>query len=165
MDDRGILLVGTDAASVAFALTMLSRRYVRYPALTATDGGSADHERASQQHLAELRSWAQVVVEYRRGAATYVYDHERLTRIREGGRLPVAVTDEPRVVDALLRESDDWTAVLMWCPDATRPSSPRRPWLRRLRRFSLVLRTDRVAPSTAARMIHTAEQMHTVTDS
>lgn len=46
-------------------------------------------------------------------AATYVYDHERFTRIREGGRLPVAVTDEPRVVDALLRESDGWTAVLM----------------------------------------------------
>lgn len=160
MERGGILVVGaSEAATVVFSLTTLGRRYVRCPALTAEDGGPYDHERVSARHLADLRAWAQVVVEFRRGAASFVHDHERLSRIRDAGQLPVVATDEPQVVDALLRESPDWTAVLLWRPDPA-GRGPDKAWLRMLHRFPLVVRADRVAGPVVARMVHLAVQMH-----
>ncbi|MBW0118831.1 hypothetical protein [Pseudonocardia abyssalis] len=116
VEARGVLLVGSVAADLrtaAFGLTTLARRYARCPALTDGPGEGADSERVTTGHLEDLRSWAQVLVEYRRGRTRFVLDHVRLTAAREAGQLPVVATDEPRVVDALRRESPDWFVVLL----------------------------------------------------
>ena len=152
---QGVLLAGPDPVplgTAAFALCSTSRRYVRWAALTTGDGEGT--ERTTERHLAELRSWAQVLVEHRRDGAAVVFDHERLRRIRDAGRVPVAVTDEPRVVDALLGEAPDWFAVL------GAPSALRRPWARLADRFAVVVRLDRVSPVSVAHLVHHAAETH-----
>lgn len=119
MGAGGVLLVGSVAADLrtaAFGLTSLSRRYARWPALTAGPGEGVDAERVTAAHLDDLRSWAQVVVEYRRGGTRFLHDRLRPAAAREAGQLPVVATDERRVVDALLRESPEWFVVLLRGP-------------------------------------------------
>ena len=70
----------------------------------------------------------------------------------------MVVTDEPRVVEALFRESPDWTAALLWRPDPA-GRGPNRAWLRMLHRFPLVVRSDLVTAPVVARMLHLAVQM------
>lgn len=114
-----MLLVGSvpsDLRTAAFGLTTLGRRYARWPALTAGPDEGVDAERVAAAHLDDLRSWAQVVGEYRRGRTRYLYDRLRPAAVREAGRLPVVATDEPRVVDVLRRESPDWFVVLLRGP-------------------------------------------------
>lgn len=145
---RGVLLAGPDAgasAGVAFALTTLARDYVHLPALSSGEADGA--ERATDRHLDELRAWAQVVVEYRRGGVRFVVDHERLRRAREAGRVPVVTTDEPRVLDALLAESPGWLPVLV-CP----APSPR-PWSSLVDRFAVTARLDRVPTMSVASLV------------
>jgi hypothetical protein len=116
VETGGVLLVGSVAADLrtaAFGLTSLGRRYARWPALTAGPGEGVDADRVTATHLDDLRSWAQVVVEYRRGGTRFLYDRIRPAAVREAGQLPVVATDEPRVVDALRRESPDWFVVLL----------------------------------------------------
>ena len=150
-----MLLAGPDPVplgTAAFALCSTSRRYVRWAALST--GGGEGTERTTERHLAELRSWAQVLVEHRRDGAAVVFDNERLWRIRDAGRVPVAVTDEPRVVDALLGEAPDWFAVL------AAPSALRRPWARLADRFAVVVRLARMSRVWVAHLVYNAAETH-----
>jgi hypothetical protein len=149
----GVLLAGPDtgpATSVALTLTTLARDYVLHPALTTGPADGIALERVTARRLAELRSWAQIVVEYRRGDAVVAHDHERLHRVRDVGRVPVVVTDEPRVLEALLAESPGWLAVLI-CAGV-----PGRPWSRLRDRVAVVARTDLVPTDAVAHLVDRA---------
>jgi hypothetical protein len=186
----GIILAGPPASgkrTVAFALTSLRRSYAHVPALTAARHFVIDAEQTSQKHLDELRSWAQLFHEFSVERAQYVYDRERLERLRVQGRIPVVCVEDVDALPAFERESDDWLAVLLWCPrgraenrltrgrpPAEQPATVPRSWTRRwerslkglhrgAQRFTVTLRSDRLDAVEAARIVHLAAQASTLT--
>lgn len=148
------------------------------PALTtAAPAPLVDAEQMTRAHLDELRAWAQIVHEFHVDVTTYVYERERLDRLRGQGRIPIVCVDDIDAVPAFERESGGWLAVLLWCPrdealqrlDRRRSDVPRRPWrrrwersskglLREARRFTLTLRSDHLDAVEAARIVHLAAQ-------
>ena len=179
---RGVILAGPPASgrrTVAFALTSLRRSYAHYPALTTERQALVDAARTTQSQLDELRSWAQLFVEFTCEGISYAYDHQRLNKLREQGRIPVACVDDIDVLRAFEQEADDWLQVLLWCPrqeaerrlastpDVHRTSAPAglRRWdrstkrlLREPLRFPLSIRTDRMDPVHVAQIVHLAAQ-------
>ncbi|WP_232660556.1 hypothetical protein [Pseudonocardia sp. TRM90224] len=176
---RGILLAGPPASgkrTVTFALTSLRRSYAPFPALTVGSDTRVAAERTTQRHLDELKAWAQVFHEFTSDGARYVYDRERLNRIREQGRIPVACVDDIDVLRAFEREADDWLQVLLWCPReeaerrlAATGVAPDRAAVRRwdrsekgllgdVRRFTVSIRTDRLNAVQVAQLVHHAAQ-------
>jgi hypothetical protein len=167
----GIALVGAPGSgkrSTTFALTTLSRRYARYPGLTTARAAPLDHQPAAERHLAEMRAWAQVVLEVVRDGAVLVYERERLDKIREAGQLPVVTVDAVSSVDALDRESPGWLHVHLWRPRAVAlrraGASPRefdrvtKELTRARERFAVSIDTDAVPVPAAAQLVHVLAQ-------
>ena len=180
---RGVVLAGAPGCgkrTVAFALTSLRPTYAPFPALTAAPSAGLGAESTTGRHLADLRAWAQVFHEFDHAGDRYVHDHERLRTIRERGCVPVAWVEDVAALTAFDRESDDWLAVLLWCPrdeversltqgDLSRRWTAdrafRRSWdrahrrlLGNLQRFTLTIRTDRLDAVDTARLVHLAVQ-------
>jgi hypothetical protein len=179
---RGVVLAGPPASgrrTTAFALTSLRRSYAHYPALTPARQALVDAAQATRRQLDELRSWAQLFAESTCDGVGYAYDRERLNKLRDQGRIPVACVDDVDVLRAFEQEADDWLPVLLWCPreEAERRladardvhATPVSAWLRRwdrstkklLReplRFPLSIRTDRMDPVHVAQIVHLAAQ-------
>lgn len=181
----GIVLAGPRASgkrTVAFALTSLRRSYASFPALTVVARSPVDAEQTTQRHLDELRDWAQVFHRFTTDGAAYVYDRERLAKLRKQGRVPVACVDDIATVEAFEREAGDWLYVLLWCPrdeaqrrlaagwsaDGGRPT-PESGWVRQWeksskvllkdpRRFTLAIRSDHLDAVQIAQIIHLAAQ-------
>lgn len=164
-DWAGIVLAGPPGAgkrTTVFALETLSRRYVRFPALTTARHSPLDVTPASAAHIAELRAWAQVFHEVTRDGAAHVHDRVRLDHIREAGGLPVVTVDAPASLDAF----PNWLPVLLRCPPDTprmRERAAQKGWARTDRdlvraadRFALTIRTDLLPVGTVAQLVHRA---------
>jgi hypothetical protein len=101
---------------VAFALTSLRRSYAPFPALTVAHRSPIAAEQTTQRHLDELKAWAQVFHGFTSDGISYAYDRERLNKLRDQGRIPVACVDDADALRAFEREADDWLQILLWCP-------------------------------------------------
>lgn len=187
----GVLLAGPPASgkrTAAFSLTTLRRCYAHVPALSIDPHRSVDGEKATQRHLDELGSWAQIFHSATVGGVQYSYDRERLVRLREQGRLPIVCVEDAHALAAFEAESAGWLPVVLWCPrdeaekrltrgrqvgepvyDADRSWSRR--WERSTKslfadpgRFTLSLRSDRLNSVEIARIIHLAVQAGSAED-
>ncbi len=183
----GILLAGPPASgkrTVALALSSLRRGYAHVSALTTATQPVLSAVPTSQRYLDDLSSWAQLFYEFRVEGARYVYDRERLDRLRGQGRLPVVCVEDIDALSAFERESGDWLPVLVWCPRehardrltlrraiSERSAIITRSWTRRWdqsfkelyqdgQRFTMTLRTDRSDAVEIARIVHLAAQAH-----
>lgn len=181
----GIVLAGPPASgkrTVRFALTSLRRSYASFPALTVAHRPQIDAEQTTQRHLDEMRAWAQIFHELRVEGANYAYDRERLSKLREEGRIPVACVDDPDALLAFEREADDWLRVLLWCPREEAERRLSRGWpgdeeqkapgrssmrrwdrsskglLRDTQRFTMTVRSDRLDAVQMAQVVHLTAQ-------
>jgi hypothetical protein len=181
----GIVLAGPPASgkrTAAFALTSLRRSYAPFPALTVAHQSPIAAEQTTQRHLDELKAWAQVFHEFTNDGISYAYDRERLNKLREQGRIPVACVDDADTARAFEREADDWLQILLWCPRAEaerrlagvrpaaeEPTAPDRSSMRRWDRsnkrllrdtgwFTLMIRSDRLDAVQVAQIVHLAAQ-------
>lgn len=152
------------------------------PALTVAARSPVDAEQTTQRHLDDLQAWAQVFHRFTTDGDTFVYDRERLSKLREQGRVPVSCVDDIATVEAFEREAGDWLHVLLWCPreEAERrladgwtvnegQPAPERGWVRRWekstkgllrdpRRFTLAIRSDHLDAVQIAQIVHLAAQ-------
>ncbi len=161
-DWAGIVLAGAPGAgkrTTVFALTTLSRRYVRFPALTTARDSPLDVTPSNAAHISDLRAWAQVFHEVTRDGDVHVHDRVRLDEIREAGGLPVVTVDAVTSLDAF----PGWLTVLLRCPAdvaRTRGGAGRtrtdRDLARAADRFAPTIRTDLLPVGTVAQLIHRA---------
>jgi hypothetical protein len=179
----GIVLAGPPASgkrTTTFALTSLRRSYAPFPALTVARQPSIHAEQTTRQHLDELRAWAQIFHEFTVEGTSYAFDRERLSKLREQGRIPVACVDDADALQAFEHESSDWLQILLWCPREAAErrltsgwpareehEAPGRPSMRRwdrsskglqrdTRRFTLTIRSDRLDAVQVAQIVHLA---------
>jgi guanylate kinase len=173
---RGILIAGPPASgkrTLTFALTSMRRSYAPFRALSAALHPTIAAERSTERHLDELKAWAQVFHEFTEDGMRYVFDHGRLNKLREHGRIPVATVCDTAGMLAFEREADDWLPILLWCPrevaeqrePALAQPARRRRWdrslhrlTRHLARFALVIRSDRWDAIGTAQLVHIAAQ-------
>ena len=159
----GIVLAGAPGSgkrTTAFALTALARRYARFPALCSARVSALDIEYATDRHIAELRSWAQIFHEVTRDGALHIHDSERLCRIRDEGRTPVVTVDAVGCLDAFAGGPRPWLTVLLH-GRTDRPSAVlRRRTARELerlgRRCVLAVRTDLLSVGAVSQLIDRA---------
>ncbi|ANY06335.1 hypothetical protein [Pseudonocardia sp. HH130630-07] len=177
----GVVLAGPPGSgrrTLAFALTSLRRSYAHVPGLTTTPHPLVDAEQVPPSQLAELRSWAALVHESTVGGTRVAHDRERADRLRAQGRTPVVCVADADALVAFTHEPGGWLTVLLHCPRdraeqrlraAGHGASLDRRWSRRweqtaaglhraAERVTLALRSDRLDPLDAARLVHLAAQ-------
>lgn len=116
MRPRGIVLYGPPASgksAVTLALTSLDPRFMLLRKLKAGDQRGTEYEFVSAEQLAELRAAGRLLVETHRYGNAYAIDRHQLSRMVEGGQVPVVhmgnIPDLRRLV-----EGGPWLSVLLW---------------------------------------------------
>ncbi|GII26518.1 guanylate kinase [Planosporangium mesophilum] len=174
----GVILYGPPASgkdTITTELLALDPHYVAYQRLKVGGGKSHGYRVIATERLRELESRGAVLYSNSRYGNVYAVDRESVAALIQAGRIPVLHLGQVQGITAVEAFPARWVRVLLWCARATTAERVAgrgdsdigdrlRAWdetRRDLRehaniQFDAIIRTDEVAASTAARMIHAA---------
>jgi guanylate kinase len=174
----GVILYGPPASgkdSVTVELCNISDAYAYFEKLKIGEGRTSGYRLVSEGSLANLRNRGLIVHEVARYGATYAVDALGLDELFAAGRVPIVHMGQMAGVNAVRQHKARWLDVLLWCSRDIAAERLRArgsididerlaAWNATLEdldsvaepQFTLSIRTEAVAPATAAALIHAA---------